>query len=109
MTFRFKPLVLIAFCLLTTVSIQAYADIDKNSKFMQHSPSQRAWYYLGAFDAIGHVVTLKNKSQGDCIYAWYFSNPEARKTLIENTLLKYPDHSPTAILIALLRKDCGDF
>jgi hypothetical protein len=108
MTFRFKPLMLLGVCWLSAVSIQAHAQ-DTNAKFLQFSLSQRDWWYMGAFDALGHTVMLRNKTQGNCVYNWYFQNPESRKTLIETTMRKYPEHAPTAILIALLRKDCGDF
>jgi hypothetical protein len=89
--------------------IQAHAENPKSSEFLKLSEGQRTWYYMGAFDAIGHVVSLSNKNQGNCIWNWYFKNPDGQKSIIEATLRKYPDYSTTAVLIALLKKDCGNF
>lgn len=112
MSVRFKPLMLLVVCLLISgiPAIQAYAQNEGGGEFLQkYSEAQRAWYYIGAFEAFGHVAALQNQQAGNCVWNWYASNPETRKIQIENTIRKYPDHTPTAIMIALLRKDCGVF
>jgi hypothetical protein len=112
MTFRFKPLVLLGFTLLTVgvAAVQAHAKIGTSEEFLRdYSEGQRSWYYVGAFEALGNAVSITNQAQGACVWNWYATAPESRKTMIENTMRKYPTHTPSAVIIALLHKDCGVF
>lgn len=81
----------------------------KSERLLSFPEGKRDWFYNGAFMSIGHVVSLKNKEQGDCVWNWYFENPTEKVEVIEKVMKRFPDHSPTAIFIGLLEKDCGKF
>ncbi len=81
----------------------------KSNRLLSFSEGQRDWFYTGSFMSIGHVVSMSNKAQGTCVWDWYFKNPKEKIPVVEEALKAFPDHSPTAIFIGLLEKDCGKF
>jgi hypothetical protein len=85
----------------------AHAGHYKNSDLLAFSQDQRDAFYSGAFMSIGHVVSLRDEKQADCIWKWYFDQPATRIMQIEAAMKQYPDHSPTAIFLGMLQKDCG--
>jgi hypothetical protein len=78
-----------------------------NSKFLELDEGQQQWYFIGAFDAIGHAVHLQNEEQGRCVWQWLFDDYDVRKAAIVESMQRFPDHSPTSIIIAHLDKACG--
>jgi hypothetical protein len=90
-------------------SAVAQAASLKNSEFLKFSEGQRHWWYLGAFTSLGHVAMLEDKEKGQCVLRWLFDEGENRKSRLDATLAKYPDLTPTSIVIATLRRDCGVF
>ncbi|MCB1935504.1 MAG: hypothetical protein KDF59_06145 [Nitrosomonas sp.] len=91
-------------------SASAQADALKNSDFMKLSEGQRHWWYTGVYTILGHIVSLDNdETTTQCVWDWFFSEPEKREKQLENSFELYPDHAPTSIVIALLRRDCGVF
>ena len=92
---------------VTVPCIQAYAEPPKSSEFLQHSDGQRAWWFTGAFETLAHSMSQIDKTKSDCIADWYFNAPEERRKELEDTMRKYPDHAPSAVVIALMQKHCG--
>ncbi len=88
---------------------QAHADKLKNSEFLEFSEGQRHWWYLGAYTALGHIALFEDEEKGQCVMKWLFEDEVKRKALLIKSFKKYPDHSPTSIVIGLLRRDCGVF
>jgi hypothetical protein len=41
------------------------------------------------------------------VWRWLPTDPKRKKELLLKSFEKYPDHMPTTILIALLKRDCG--
>ncbi len=104
-----KKSILLILVLLFFHSAAVQAESLKNSDFLKFSDGQRHWWYLGAFTSLGHVVMLEDEEKGQCVLRWLFDEGGSRKVKLEETLMKYPDHSPTSIVIATLRRDCGVF
>lgn len=86
-----------------------HANKLKNSEFLEFSESQRHWWYSGAYTALGHVVFLEDQDKGICVWNWLFADYDKKEGLLMESFKKYPDHTPTSIIIALLRRDCGVF
>ena len=97
----------VIFFSLTGINTSAIAKNFKSSEFLEFPQDQRDAFYSGAYMSIGHVISLKNKKQGQCVTDWYFKQPKQRITELENAMRKYPDHSPTSILIGLAQLECG--
>ncbi len=81
----------------------------KNSEFLEFSEGQRHWWYSGAFMALGHVAFNKNEEKGQCVWKWLAAKYDERDALLMKSFKKFPDHTPTSIVIALLRQDCDVF
>lgn len=98
------------FILLTAMySGSGQTDSLKNKDFLNITESQRHWWYSGAFTALGHLAFLENEAKGQCVWNWLFAEPEKKEALLIESFKKYPDHSPTSIIIALLYRDCQVF
>ena len=104
---------LTAFLIASGISGPAFADdpiINQYSKqFLEKPELDRVWWYMGAFTTLGHLVSQVNETRGKCIYDWYFNDQEKRQELIEDTIRKYPKHTPSGVILALLFKNCGKF
>jgi hypothetical protein len=100
-----------AFLIATMSLYSAFAQADKvtNSQFIQLSEGQRHWWYVGTYTTLGHIVFLDDKEKGKCVWNWLFSDYEQKEKLLIKSFKQYPDHSPSSIVIALLRRDCGVF
>ncbi len=97
------------FAFYLAVSSSLNAAPLKNSDFMKLTNGQRHWWYAGAYTLAGHVVLLEDEAKSQCVWDWFYKEPEKRKNQLEKTFVAYPDHTPTSIVIALLRKDCDVF
>jgi hypothetical protein len=104
-----KASILLVFLIMVCVSSGVQAASLKNSDFLKYSEAQRHWWYLGAFTSLGHVVYLDDPEKGKCVMSWLYDKDEDRKAFLLESFRKFPDHTPTSILIAVLRKDCGAF
>ena len=102
-----KASVIIALALLMVASAQAQK--LKNSEFLTFSEGQRHWWYSGAFGALGHAIFLEDEEKGKCVWNWLFADYERREALLMKSFKQYPDHTPSSIIMALLRRDCGVF
>jgi len=50
---------------------------------------------------------MQNKAQGRCVWEWYFDDLEAKKAKLLDSMKRFPEHTPTSIMIAHLDRDCG--
>ena len=108
-TFGMKKSTLLFILITIFHSGLVQADALKNSEFLEYSEGQRHWWYSGAYIALGHVVFMKDENKGKCVWNWLASDYEKKEALLMKSFKKYPDHTPTSIVIALLRRDCGVF
>ncbi|MCG8317113.1 MAG: hypothetical protein MI976_28165 [Pseudomonadales bacterium] len=81
----------------------------KGSDFMKLDEDARIWWYAGAFTAFGHAMEVESgsKEKSQCIWNWYFERPQKRREQLEESFEKYPEHSPTTVIMALVGRDCG--
>ena len=93
--------------------LPAYAEEKGTNSYVQNflgkSEGQRVWWYMGTFMSLGHLASQTNEERGDCIYNWYFDEPEKQRQIIEETMRKFPQHLPSSVILALLYKACGKF
>jgi hypothetical protein len=78
-------------------------------EFMALTDNQRQSFYSGAFMMMGHVVSQHDQKTAECVWKWYFDNPDERIDFLDKSLREYSEYSPTAIFIGLVQKDCGKF
>ncbi|MCG7870495.1 MAG: hypothetical protein JAZ11_00145 [Candidatus Thiodiazotropha lotti] len=104
-----KKSILLILVLLFFHSAATQAESLKNSDVLKFSEGQRHWWYLGAFTTLGHVAFLEDQEKGKCVWNWLYDEDEDRKAFLLESFRKFPDHTPTGIVISVLRKDCGVF
>jgi hypothetical protein len=104
-----KASILLVFLIMVCVGSGVQAASLKNSEFLKYTEGQRHWCFLGAFTSLGHVAFLEDQEKGKCVWNWLYDKDEDRKAFLLESFRKFPDHTPTSILIAVLRKDCGVF
>ena len=85
----------------------AGAEGFKNSNFLNLTNDQKKHWLYSAIDTLGFVAGHKNKKQGACVWHWYHQDISDKNGLILEYMKKYPESSPSAILIALTEKECG--
>ncbi|MCG8604013.1 hypothetical protein MJD09_03310 [bacterium] len=81
----------------------------KAKDFLTYSAEQQKWWIGGAVEMAGHIAYLENPDKGGCVWRWYFEDAAAKETLVLKSMAKYPDATPTAIVIALAERACGKF
>lgn len=105
---RKTSILLILLCVINILPIQAGEALN-NKKFAELTDGQRHWYFIGVFSAISHMIGRESQKQSKCVMNWFFDDIEKRKgTLLKNIKL-YPEHSPTTIIMASLRRACAVF
>lgn len=99
----------ILFALVLSASLPAFAQALKNKDFVKLSAEQRRLWFMGAYTTLGHVASLDSEEKGKCVWNWYFDAPERKEALLEKSFAMYPDQTPSGVVLALLRRDCGAF
>lgn len=108
---RIKPSIIAG---LICAGIGLYPQVSKADKFtgqdfLQLTPEQQKFWIAGAIDSLSAFVFVQNKSKGQCIYNWYFKDTAKKHGLLLASAEKYNTHEPRAILLALIKRGCGDF
>ncbi len=81
-----------------------------NSVFLEMSPEHQKFWLSGAMDTLVYIAAFKSKDIGQCVSDWYFGEKIGeRNWLILESMKKYPDHKPIAVLAALSQRSCGQY
>jgi hypothetical protein len=66
---------------------------------------QRIW--LNALVVgFAYGVSIENDEVGVCVLDWYFDDQEQSFADLREQMRRFPDHSPSVVLIALARRAC---
>ena len=92
------------------VSTLVSAEALTNKEFMSYPQEARKWWYSGVYTMLGHVAAIDYGSdQAQCVWNWFYDQPDARTVQLEETFNQYPDQSPTTVVLYYLRKSCNVF
>jgi hypothetical protein len=107
-----------AFLLSLGMSAPANADTAMTAGvIMKEMPvRERASYIMGIVEGLAYarfradsVATgAKDETGSRCIYAWFYKDTTASFDRIEATFKKYPEHFPSTLLVAMIKKECGE-
>lgn len=87
---------------------EVWAEGFNNKDFLKMPPIRQKFWLNGAMDTLAHVASFKDKTIGQCVVDWYFGEKHAQRNgLIFASMEKYPDHTPTVIIVALTQRACG--
>lgn len=104
-----KAIVMMAM-LVSIHSNPAAADYMTSEQFSKFTEEQKHWWFFGAFTNIGHIASTQyDKKKTECVFNWYFQNPERRERQLGESFKSFPEYTPSTVILALLRRDCGVF
>lgn len=81
----------------------------KSSKFLAYTTEQQKSYISTTTVAAWLMVSQNNKKQAECIDDWGASHRELGYRPVLEAMQKFPDDHPTALILAVLQKQCGSF
>jgi len=55
------------------------------------------------------IAAQKHPEQAKCIDKWYFEDIAAKNNRVRESIALYSDYHPSGVIIAVLKKACGDF
>lgn len=85
----------------------AYAEASPSKFFTDLSAQERYSWLDGALLTAAHALAMQDKALGDCASKFYVSDKDGKQRLITATIAKYPNESPTTIILTLLGQACG--
>ena len=82
----------------------------RSKHFLEMPDVHKKFWLTGAMESLAYAAASKSEDKGRCVYNWYFSERLAeRNSLILATMEHYSHATPSAVLVALIKEDCGDF
>lgn len=73
------------------------------------STDQLSGYLAGVVEGLAYARYQRDGQMTEgmnCIYDWYYRNQETPRMVFE-TFDRFPDHSPGAVMAAMVEKACG--
>lgn len=99
----------VIFC-LSGVTLADETEGFRSKHFLELPDKHKKFWLDGAITAFAHIAAAKEKTKGECVYNWYFAKDiDEKNGLIEASMRKYQDATPTAVLLALTEKICGQY
>ncbi len=80
-----------------------------NKDFLTLTNEQKKFWLTGSIEALVYVAAAKTKKQGKCVANWYYTDTPRKNGLILGSIEKYPDSTPSAVLLALTERECGTY
>lgn len=105
--YGFIGLFIIASILLSGIS--THAGSLKSNEFLDYSETSRDNYIVIAAGIAGLIAGQNRPEQSRCIDQWVAENREAGYGPVLRAMRKFPNHHPSAVIVAVLQKACGRF
>lgn len=105
-------------CLLFSVSVLLFSFVSignaqdksfKSKEFLEYSGNARGNYIVIAAGMAGLISGQNRPEQSRCIDQWVRENRQQGYRSVISAMRKFPNHHPSAVLIAVLQKACGSF
>ena len=81
----------------------------RNSQFLTLTDEQKKYWITGTIEALAYVAAAKSQQQGQCVVDWYYTDTPRKNGLILGSIEKYPDSTPSAVILALTERECGTY
>jgi hypothetical protein len=97
--------------LSTIVCTQAGIADDgfKSSKFLTYPEESQRGYITSSAMMAGMIATQNQPGQAKCVDEWATTKFDASFRTVVGTMKLFPDHHPTAVILAVLQQACGSF
>ena len=101
--------ILCSLLIFNGLNTPVWAEGFKNKDFLKLENSEQKYWLTGAIGALFHVAAAKSEKQGQCVYDWYYTDTAKKNGIILGSMGKYPDSTPSAVLLALTERQCGTY
>lgn len=98
-------------CLISSTIYPQEGDSEgfKNRDFLLLEDEQVKYWLTGAIEALYHVAAAKSEEKGQCVFDWYYTDTPQKNGIILGSIEKYPNSTPSAVLLALTELECGTY
>ncbi len=79
-----------------------------NADLLSWGARDRENWVFGAVLTTAQVVNLQDASKAACIQDWYLGAPSEARAVIFAAMERYGDWSPSATIVALMQRECGN-
>jgi len=104
-----KALAIASLCTIVCAQAGIAEETFKSSKFLTYSAEQQRGYISTTTVAAWLLASQNNKAQAKCIDDWGASNRGSGYRPVLEAMRRFPDDHPTAMILAVLQKQCGSF
>lgn len=84
-------------------------DAFKSSKFLTYPAESQRSYIASSAMMAGLIASQNSASQAACIDDWGAKQREKGYAAVMKAMKRFPDHHPSAVIVAVLDKACGPF
>lgn len=104
-----KALAIASLCTIVCTQAGIADDGFKSSKFLTYPEDSQKSYIGSSAMMAGLIATQNQPGQAKCVDEWATKDFEANYRKVVGTMKTFPDHHPTAVILAVLQKACGSF
>lgn len=106
-----KRLVLVGFTIAMALSYpqKVTAETFTSAEFLKWKLAEQKSYLRISVGMASMIALQNNKKHAACIEEWFYVDERRVVTYILKNMKAYPNHHPRAILMGLMRKECGSF
>ena len=94
---------------ITQYSASGAEESFKSSKFLEYPAESQTSYITSSAMMAGLIATQNTHSQAECVDRWVARHRKDEYRPVLDAMKKFPDHHPTAVILAVLGKACGSF
>lgn len=80
--------------------------------FLGWSEAAQAAFFQNSVLMASTIASRLDAAQADCISTWYFGDTDLRNERDEEllyTVKAYPDFHPSAVVLAVVERECGQY
>lgn len=102
-----KALAIASLCTIVCTQAGIADDGFKSSKFLTYQPDAQRSYINSSVVMASLIASQNSREQADCLNAWIGSNVDTGYKPVIEAMMKFPDHHPSGVVLAVLQKACG--
>lgn len=101
----------IAIASLSTIVCSAAVAVEgfKSSKFLTYPAESQKSYIASSAMMAGLIASQNSAAQAACIDDWGVKQRDAGYAAVMEAMQRFPEHHPSAVIVAVLDKACGSF
>ncbi len=106
---KYLSVVAITLPIAANASVAVAQDLTAGVVLDKMSAQERGAYVAGVVEGIAYTRYLRDTSKAEdmaCVYDWYWADP-AIITVIDDAFARFREHTPGAVISALVQKKCG--